>query len=223
MSVPESILFATSNPHKLEEVAAVLAPLGIAIAGLNTLASAIAEPVEDGKTFTVNAVIKARYYAQHTGRLCLADDSGLVVDALGGEPGVHSARYCGLPGPRAVVDPANNAKLLEKLHGVPDAQRAARFVCVMALADPRRLWAVTRGEVEGRIGHEPRGDNGFGYDPLFILPARGVTTAELTPHEKNAISHRGAASRMLARLIPRLSAGALPRNPRENQTHFDAF
>ena len=210
MSVPQSILFATGNPHKLEEVAAVLGPLGVRITGLDAVAQTFEEPVEDGHTFLANAVIKARYYAQHTRRPCLADDSGLVVDALGGEPGVRSARYAELAGPRRVVDPANNAKLLEKLRGVPDEQRTARFVCVMVLADSHRTWAVTRGTIEGRIAHEPRGANGFGYDPLFILPGRGVTTAELPPEQKNAISHRGQAARMLADLLRRFSTEPRP-------------
>ena len=205
MSVPQSILFATSNPHKLEEVAAVLGPLGIAVEGLDTIGRVLEEPVEDGRTFTINAMIKARYYAQQTGRLALADDSGLVVDALGGAPGVHSARYAGIAGPRSTVDPANNEKLLAKLRGIPDEQRTARFVCVMVLCEPRpRMWAVTRGVVEGYIGHEPCGRNGFGYDPLFILPDRGMTSAELSPSEKNALSHRGQAARMLAHLLQRL-------------------
>jgi XTP/dITP diphosphohydrolase len=202
MSVPESILFATSNPHKLEEVSAVLGLMGIRVEGLESVGAAISEPVEDGHTFTANALIKARYYAQHTGRLALADDSGLVVDALGGAPGVHSARYAQVSGPRSIVDPANNERLLRELRDVPDPQRTARFVCVMALCDPAgRTWAVTRGVVEGRIGHEPRGRNGFGYDPLFILPGRGMTCAELAPTEKNAISHRGQAARRLAEAL----------------------
>jgi len=205
MSVPQPILFATGNPHKVQEVAAVLGSLGLHVEGLESLGRAIEEPAEDGLTFTANALLKARYYAQQSGRLALADDSGLVVDALGGEPGVRSARYCGLTGPRSVVDPANNAKLLEHLRGVPDEQRTARFICVMALADPHRTWAVTRGVVEGRIAHEPRGQNGFGYDPLFLLPGRKVTTAELDPQQKDAISHRGQAARMLADLLRRRS------------------
>ena len=204
MSLPPTILFATSNPHKVSEVAAVLGPLGITVVGLDSLGLSLAEPVEDGKTFTANAVLKARYYAIKTGRLALADDSGLVVDALGGGPGVHSARYSGMTGPRNIVDPANNARLLAELRNVPDEQRTARFVCVMALCDPHRTWAVTRGVVEGRIGHEPRGKNGFGYDPLFVLPERGCTTAQLSPEEKNAISHRGEAARLLAEVLGKM-------------------
>ena len=210
MSVPKSILFATSNPHKLDEVAAVLGPLGVRVEGLASIGTTIEEPVEDGRTFIANALLKARYYAEKTGRVCLADDSGLVVDALGGEPGVHSARYAGLAGPRSVVDPANNAKLLDRLRGVPDNQRTARFVCIMAMADGCQTWAVTRGVVEGRIGHVPRGANGFGYDPLFILPDRGVTTAELPPAEKNTISHRGQAARAMAQLLRRLISSSHP-------------
>lgn len=205
MSVPRTLLFATGNPHKLEEVAAVLGPLGVTIQGLETIGDAIPEPLEDGATFTTNAVLKARYYAQITGRPALADDSGLVVDALGGEPGVVSARYSGVTGPRSVVDPANNARLLERLREVPEDRRSARFVCVMALCDGRRTWAVTRGVVEGRILRQPRGNNGFGYDPLFLLPDRNLTTAELSPAEKNALSHRGQAARKLALLLNDLS------------------
>jgi XTP/dITP diphosphohydrolase len=201
MSVPRSILFATGNPHKLQEVSAILAPLGIQVQGLDALAAPIPEPHEDGRTFTANALLKARYYAARAGRLALADDSGLEVDALGGEPGVHSARYSALTGPRRIVDPANNARLLENLRDVPDEKRTARFVCVMALCDPQRTLAVARGTVAGRVLREPRGENGFGYDPLFLLPDRRLTTAQLDPAEKNAISHRGQAARKLARIL----------------------
>lgn len=203
MSLPSSIVFATGNPHKLEEVAAIFSPSGIRVVGLNEAGHDIPEPVEDGRTFLANAVLKARYYARHTKRLTLADDSGLEVDALGGEPGVRSARYAGVSGPRAVVDPANNALLLERLAEVPDERRTARFVCTLALSDGTRTLAVARGEVEGRILRAPRGSNGFGYDPLFLLPDRGVTTAELPPEEKNAISHRGRACAVMLEILQR--------------------
>ncbi len=197
MSVPQTILFATGNGHKIREVGATLRPLGVAVTGLDSLGLGVPEPVEDGRTFTDNALLKARAYAAATGRIVLAEDSGLVVDALGGAPGVHSARYSGRSGPRSVVDPANNQRLLQEMRGIPDEQRSARFVCVMALCDPHRALIVARGAVEGRIAHAPAGRNGFGYDPLFFLSDRGRTTAELSPEQKNAISHRGQAARRL--------------------------
>jgi XTP/dITP diphosphohydrolase len=134
-----------------------------------------------------------------TGRWTLADDSGLEVDALGGEPGVRSARYGGTGGTRAQRDAANNRKLLNALSAVPDEKRTARFVCAMCLADAEgRVAAETRGTVEGVIGREPRGHNGFGYDPLFGLPHLGCTSAELPTEQKNALSHRGDAARQMA-------------------------
>lgn len=193
------LLFASSNPHKLDEVRAVLAPLGVQVAGLDELDRAIEEPVEDGATFEDNARIKAVAYARESGRLCLADDSGLEVDALGGQPGVHSARYAGVGATRAERDQANNAKLLAALKGVPQRERTARFVCAMCLADASGdVLAEARGEFEGVITDQPRGSNGFGYDPLLLLPEEGRTSAELSPEEKNARSHRGAAARLIA-------------------------
>jgi XTP/dITP diphosphohydrolase len=204
MTLPKTILFATSNPHKLQEVSEILAPLGLSVVGLGSLKHAIAEPVEDQPDFSGNAILKARWYARHAECLAMADDSGLVVDALGGAPGVHSARYSGVAGPRSVVDPANNAKLLDNLRGVPDAQRTARFVCVLAVCDPQRTWALTRGTVEGRIIHEARGSNGFGYDPLFFVEEMGCTTAELSSEAKHAISHRGRATRAMVEVLRQL-------------------
>jgi XTP/dITP diphosphohydrolase len=187
------VLFATSNPHKIEEVAAVLAPLGLEVIGLDDLPDArdIEEPVEDGATFADNARIKAVAYAAATGRPCLADDSGLEVDSLDGAPGVHSARYSGAGGTRAEPDRRNNEKLLAALQGVDTDRRTARFVCVLCLAGPD-------GDV---LAETPAGDNGFGYDPLLYLPDDRCTSAELTPEEKNARSHRGHAARALATLI----------------------
>lgn len=201
MSLPRTILFATSNPHKLDEVRAITSELDIAIEPLDEATAALPEPVEDAPTFTGNALIKARYYAEATGRWCLADDSGLSVDALDGAPGVISARYSGATGERDVVDPANNRKLLDALADVPDEKRTARFVCLMALCDSERTIALARGTVEGRIGYTEKGTNGFGYDPLFIVEGRGVTSAELEPAEKNAISHRGVAVRRLVEVL----------------------
>lgn len=198
------ILLATSNPHKLEEVEAVLGPLGIHVVGLGALGDLPPEPVEDADTFEGNARIKAIEYAKATGRRCLADDSGLSVDALGGAPGVHSARYAGVGDDRASRDAANNAKLLAALADVGEAERTARFVCAMCLADPDgTIVAETRGTFEGVITLDPRGTNGFGYDPLLFLPQEGCTSAELEPDAKNALSHRGAATRAMAEALGR--------------------
>lgn len=205
------ILLATSNPHKLDEIRAVfdaLGDVGVEIVSLDAMDKTIDEPVEDQPTFEGNAELKARHYALASGMPCLADDSGLEVDALGGAPGVISARYAGVEGGRELADPANNRKLLAELGDTPPEQRTARFVCVMTLVDPQgnRL-AQVRGTVEGRIippGETPRGANGFGYDPLFYLPDLGKTSAELTPEHKNRISHRGAASRLMWRELKKL-------------------
>jgi XTP/dITP diphosphohydrolase len=201
MTTPrKTILFASSNPHKLDEVRQILTPLGIAVDGLDTLDAIPDEPDEDQDTFTGNAALKARYYAHAIGRPCLADDSGLAVDALGGAPGVHSARYAGVGATRDERDAANNAKLLHALSDTPEALRTARFVCAMCLVDADgSVIAEAVGTFEGRIGHEARGTNGFGYDPLLILPDIGRSSAELPPDEKNARSHRGEATRALAR------------------------
>jgi XTP/dITP diphosphohydrolase len=197
-----NILFATSNPHKIEEVEAILAPLGIEVQSLNDLDTQPPEPVENADTFEGNARLKAIGYSQMTGRRCLADDSGLVVDALQGAPGVNSARYSGVEGDRSNRDAANNAKLLQELREVPEGDRAARFVCAMCLADPDgTIVAESRGTFEGVISHHPQGDNGFGYDPLLYLPDRNCTSAELTSDEKNARSHRGEATRALSKLL----------------------
>jgi XTP/dITP diphosphohydrolase len=196
------LLFATSNPHKIEEVAAILAPRGMEVIGLDALPQPPIEPVEDGETFQANARIKAIYYARAAGRLCLADDSGLEVDALDGAPGVISARYAGIGETRAEQTAANNARLLRELEGVPAERRAARFVCAMCLADGRgRILAESRGTFDGVIAAEPRGASGFGYDPLLYLPELGRTVAELSAEEKNSRSHRGEAAREMAALI----------------------
>lgn len=200
------LLFATSNPHKIEEVQAILAPLGIEVYGLDAIRPQPREPVEDGATFEANARIKAIAYAKATGRQCLADDSGLEVDALAGRPGVHSARYAGIGATRAERDAANNAKLLRELENLPINRRAARFVCAMCLADAQgNVQAETRGEFPGIIARSPRGSNGFGYDPLLYLPDRQCTSAELSTAEKNARSHRGAAARKMAETLQRAS------------------
>lgn len=210
MSQPtRTIVLATGNPGKLREFREVLADLPVEILGLKDLPP-VPEPAENSDTFAGNARAKALYYARATGHWCLADDSGLLVDPLGGEPGVRSARYaadeCPPGAPREQVDAANNRKLLHSLRDVPEERRTARFVCHLALSDGQRILLETFDTVEGRIGHEPRGDNGFGYDPLFLLPELGRTTAELPSDRKNALSHRGKAARHFASLLSSLLA-----------------
>ena len=195
----QKLIIATSNPHKVEEIAAVLGQIGIACVPLTR--TDIPEPDENGATFEENARIKAIAYAKALGAIVLADDSGLEVDALGGAPGVHSARYAGIGATRAERDAANNAKLLRELAGVPHARRTARFVCVLCVARPDgSIAAEARGHFEGWIGEAPRGSNGFGYDPLLVL-TDGRTSAELSSAEKNARSHRGNALRELVKLL----------------------
>lgn len=222
------IVLATQNPHKVHELQAIFAAAGWVDADgrpsipLVSLADAAAEaglplppePAETGLTFQSNAAIKARTYAAALRRLCLADDSGLEVDALGGAPGVISSHYATsgaeTGAPRAERDKANNARLLAELAARPGAPRHARFVCCMALADEDgHLLATTRGTFEGRIGEPPRvpaGHNGFGYDPLFLLTGDDRTSAELPDAEKNARSHRGQAAREMARRLHELFA-----------------
>lgn len=211
--MPE-ILLATTNSHKLEEVRAIFQSFGLRVVGLRDVpgGDTVPEPVEDGETFEANALVKAAHYAQALERVCLADDSGLEVDALRGEPGVHSAYYAhglerGPRIPRAERDAANNAKLLDALLDVPDDERTAQFVCVMVAASPDgSILAKSWGAFEGRIARAPRGANGFGYDPLLVT-SDGRTSAELSPDEKNARSHRGAAARAIAPALFRILTG----------------
>ena len=195
----ERLVLASGNPGKLREIGALLAPLGIEVVAQAALG--IAEAEEPHETFLENALAKARHASRASGLPALADDSGLCVDALGGEPGVHSAYYAARKGSREARDAANNAKLLAELSG--HANRRAHFACLMVLVrrvdDPQPL--VAEGNWYGEIGRAARGANGFGYDPLFLLPGRGCTSAELPSEEKNRISHRGQA---LARLLDRL-------------------
>jgi len=211
---PSEVVLASSNEKKLGEVRAILEPRGIRVRSLVEAAADAgvelpAEPVEDAPDFLGNARIKARAYARALGVECLADDSGLVVDALDGAPGVRSARYAGVDGARALRDGANNDLLLRNLDGVPPERRTARFVCAMCLAAPSGAIVVeAEGVFEGRIAAAPRGDGGFGYDPLVELPdlagtplahADGTppTLAELRADEKHARSHRGKALQAL--------------------------
>jgi XTP/dITP diphosphohydrolase len=202
-------LVASRNPGKVREIRQILGGLGVEWAGLDEV-SPPPEPEENGATFADNARRKALHYARALGRWCLADDSGLEVDALGGAPGVRSARYAEerlVPGAdKAARDAANNGKLLAALAGVPDDRRTARFVCHVAMADEKGVLAEAEGAVEGRIGRAPRGDSGFGYDPLFLL-ADGRTMAELDAEAKNRISHRGRALRRLAETLREIVDG----------------
>ena len=192
------IVAATGNRGKIAEFTAALAPLGYIVRPAKDFGS-IAEPEETGATFADNAILKARYYADMTGRPCLADDSGLEVDVLKGEPGVYSARYAG----ENASDAANNAKLLDELSRRGDEARTARFRCVLALCQSDGSVLTSDGTCEGVILFEGRGDGGFGYDPLFFLPEHGKTLAEMTLEEKNSISHRGRA---LAALVVKLGS-----------------
>ncbi len=182
------LLIATSNPGKLREVRAMLEGFGVEVMSLIDI-DAIEEPVEDGDTFDANAHKKASHYAAVSGLVSLADDSGLEVDALGGAPGVHSARYSG----NCATDESNNAKLIRELATIPQANRTARFRCAMALATPAGVIATSSGKIEGVIIDEPRGQNGFGYDPHFFIPDQKKTAAQLPPEQKNRISHRAQA------------------------------
>lgn len=198
-----TIVVATGNMHKLTEIEAILSQVlpDTRFVALGQLGD-FEDPEETGATFFENSLIKAEAAVAQTGLSAIADDSGLVVDALGGEPGVYSARYAGVHGD----DAANNEKLLEKMADVADGERTARFMSVIALVDASGVVRSGTGACEGMIGREGRGDHGFGYDPLF-LPADtpGKTMAELTPEEKNAISHRFHA---LQDLVEQLASGA---------------
>ena len=195
-----TVVIATRNRGKLRELIPLLAGLDLELKTIDELAPA-AELREDGVTFEENALAKARQAAHATGLPAIADDSGLEVDALEGAPGVYSARYAG-PG---ADDARNNAKLLDALRGVPAARRAARFRCVATFVDPARgIELVRDGACAGEILEAPRGTDGFGYDPLFLVPAIGRTMAELPLDEKNRLSHRAAAFRALAAALAAL-------------------
>jgi len=194
------VLIATSNQGKLRDFAGAAAVHGVRLEGLPGFAS-LPEAVEDGATFEENSRKKSEHYSRFApGELLLADDSGLSVDSLGGAPGVHSARYAadkvdGSYSDSAAVDLANNTKLLRELGALPEAERGASFVCVLSVARDGHEVAHFRGEARGIILRQPRGTMGFGYDPLFYLPALGKSFAELTAEEKALVSHRGAALR----------------------------
>jgi XTP/dITP diphosphohydrolase len=197
------LLIATGNPGKVKEFRQMLGQGRFAWSDLSKHPGVV-EVEETGATFRANACLKASGYAQQFDTWALADDSGLEVDALNGSPGVFSARWAEM-NHAGKGDVDNNALLLKQLKDVPDDRRTARFVCVLALADPKgKIVLTARDTVEGRIIHEPRGSNGFGYDPLFLIDEVGKTTAELAPDQKHSISHRGKALRHLKKLMERV-------------------
>lgn len=199
----KKIIFATGNENKMVEIRQILSDLGMEILSQKE-AGIQADPEENGTTFEENALIKAiavRSIAagmeENKDAVILADDSGLEIDHLNKEPGIYSARYMGTD---TSYDIKNNA-LLERLEGVPDEERTARFVCAIAAAFPDGTEEVVRGTMEGRIGHEIAGENGFGYDPIFFLPEYGCTSAQLSPEKKNSLSHRGEGLRKMRRIM----------------------
>lgn len=189
----KQMIMATANAHKLQEVRAITRDLGIEILSLAEAGLGPVEIVEDGDTYEANSLKKAREIMRLTGLDAIADDSGLEVDALGGAPGVYSARFSG----EGATDAANNALLLEKLQGVPEAGRTARFVSVVSVAFADGGELAVRGTVEGVILEAPQGSGGFGYDPLFYCPEAGASFGELDPALKNRISHRARALQAL--------------------------
>ncbi len=192
----KKLIFATGNEGKMREIREILSDLGVEILSLKD-AGIHADIVEDGKSFEENAVIKAKAVCELTQEVVLADDSGLEIDYLNGEPGIYSARYMGEDTSYRI----KNQNLIDRLEGVPDEKRTARFVCVIAAAYPDGTVKTARGAMEGIIGYEERGENGFGYDPIFFLPEYGCTSAELSMEEKNKISHRGKALRAIKEVL----------------------
>ena len=202
MTPSRRLVLASSNAGKLAELRPLLADTGLELVAQSELG--VHDAIEDGLTFVENALIKARHACRQTGLPALADDSGIVVDALGGAPGLISAHYAGVHGD----GPGNIARVLRELEGVPDARRGARFVCTLVLLrhaeDPQPI--IAEGRWEGRVLHAPRGTGGFGYDPIFFDPVLGAGAGELPPDVKNRVSHRGQALAVLrerlAELVP---------------------
>lgn len=192
----KQIVFATGNAGKVKEIRAILGDLGYEILSMKE-AGICAEIEENGKTYEENALIKAREVAKYTDAVVMADDSGLEIDYLNKEPGIYSARYMGEDTSYTI----KNNNLIERLQGVPDEKRTARFVCAIAAIMPDGEELTTRGVIEGRIGYEEAGENGFGYDPIFFVPCFGKTTAQLSPEEKNQVSHRGKALEAMKELL----------------------
>ena len=199
----KTVIFATGNQNKLREIREIMADIpDVRIISMKE-AGIEADMVEDGDTFEENARIKAEAVSGLSGEIVLADDSGLVIDALNGEPGIFSARYMG----EETSYHIKNNELVRRLEGVPDEERTARFVCAVAAAVPGKKTYVVRGVMEGRIGYEEKGANGFGYDPIFFLPSDGKGSAEIRPEEKNRISHRGKALRAVREVLSEEGSG----------------
>lgn len=194
----EKIIFATGNEGKMKEIRMILADLGVEVLSLKE-AGIHADIIEDGTTFEENAIIKAKEIAKLTNQIVLADDSGLEVDYLNKEPGIYSARYMGEDTSYRI----KNKNLVDRLENVPDEKRTARFVCAIAAAFPDGTILTTRGTIEGRIGYEEQGENGFGYDPIFYIPEYDCTCAQLPSELKNEVSHRGRALREMKKELKR--------------------
>lgn len=192
----KKIIIATTNEGKMKEFRALLAHKDVEIVSMKEARINI-DIDENGTTFEENAAIKAKTVCEHSGCLCLSDDSGLVIDYLGGEPGIYSARYLGHDTPYE----EKNKIIIERLKGVPTEQRSARFVCAVAAAFPDGRVLTVKDTMEGYIAEAPAGKGGFGYDPIFFFPPAGMTSAELTAEEKNAVSHRGKALRKMVALL----------------------
>lgn len=191
------IVFATGNENKMKEIKMILSDLGMEIVSMKE-AGVNADIVEDGSTFEDNAMIKASEIAKYLPNdIILADDSGLEIDYLNKEPGIYSARYMG----EDTSYDIKNKALLERMDGVPDEKRSARFVCAIAAVLPDGTKEVVRGTIEGRIGYEIAGENGFGYDPIFYVPECQCTTAQMDPEMKNRLSHRGNALRLMRKVL----------------------
>ena len=189
-------IFATGNENKLREIRQITADMDIEIVSMKD-AGCFEDVEETGKSFEENAFLKANAIAKKSGIPTLADDSGLEIDYLGKEPGIYSSRYMGEDTPYSV----KNAELLRRMEGVPDEERTARFVCAICLVRPDGSTETVRETMEGRVAYEIAGENGFGYDPIFYLPEKGCTSAELPPEEKNRISHRGKALRKMRDIL----------------------
>lgn len=205
------LLLATTNRHKVEEFRAIFSDLPYRLLSLNDIGLDM-DVEETGTTFEANSQLKAEAYAQATGLLVLADDSGLEIDALDGAPGVYSARFLG---PEASYEERFRS-ILEKLRTLPKEQRSARFRCVITIADATGSLRSVEGIIEGIIADEPRGEHGFGYDPIFLVPELGKTTAELAPEQKNRISHRGRAAHLAHAVLE-----DWPSPPNSHETYHD--
>lgn len=193
------IIVATGNKDKAREIKSIFNKCGVDDVEILTMKEEGINPdiIEDGETFEANALIKAHAVAALCDCIVLADDSGLEVDALGGEPGIYSARYMGEDTSYRI----KNQAIIDRLEGIPDERRSARFVCAVAVVCPDGFETTVRGVMEGRIGYEEDGENGFGYDPIFYLPEYGCSSAAISPDEKNKISHRGKAFREVYEII----------------------